>query len=140
MAAILSLPIHSSVFSFCCLASLWNCSSFIASLYCSLNLLFNISNIPSSYNMFPALLCIRVSESCRSCLACQFFTIDTLFVWLILKFWSMFFASSLKFLNLAYLSLELQSNIGCFMMAHLFLVPCFLFLLHQLQTWSVLLS
>ena len=39
MAAILDLPIHSSALSLWCLSSLWNCNSFIISLYCGLSLL-----------------------------------------------------------------------------------------------------
>ena len=124
MTAILSLPVYCSVLLLCCLTSFQNCSNFIVLLYCSLNLLFNISNIPSSLHSF-CFACNIVSKSFRPCLPSQFFIIDTLSVWLILKFWGMFFTSILKFHSSAYLSLEHQLNVGCLMMGLLILGPTF---------------
>ena len=48
---------------------------------------------------------------------------DTLSVWPKLKFCNMLLTSCLKFLSSAYLSLVLQSNVGCFMMGPLILGP-----------------
>ena len=55
----------------------------------------------------------------------HFFIIDTLSVWLILKFQSMFFTFNLKFLSSAYLSFALKSSVGCFMMDLLIWGPLF---------------
>ena len=81
-AANLSLPILSSAFSLCYLTNLQNCNSFMVFLCYHLNLLLTFSE--TFFRISGLLLCLRGSESCRTCLSSQFFIIGILSVWLLL--------------------------------------------------------
>ena len=129
---ILSLPIHFSAFSLLCLLSLQYCNERAVSC-CGLNLLFRISNRPSTVLHNSCASCVRDSIKCRPCLYSQFLIMCTLSELCVLYIWNMLFTPNMKFLNFVYLSVTPQSKVGfCYQLDCLCEVPCHLALMtHQ---------
>ena len=78
-AAVVFLPIHSSVLSLDCLINLQNCKDFTVSLYRGLNFLLSVSNKPFSLWQASWPSCVRVAISCRLSLPSQFSVTDALY-------------------------------------------------------------
>ena len=98
------LPVHSSAFSFIYLHNLHNCDDFMVSLYCCLNVLFNVVNGPSivlhlSYSIF-----VNDSRNCMPVLHCQFFMIALCSACGILYNLKILFTYRPNFLSLLYFS------------------------------------
>ena len=73
MAAVLSLPIHTSMLLFYCLTRFQNCSDFIVSLYYGLDFYQVFQTDLLHHCMLLVLLVLRVSNDCRTGLPTQLF-------------------------------------------------------------------
>ena len=98
---------------FICLPNLWNFNDFIVSLYCGLNLLFNVVRRPSIVLHLSFSICVNDSRNYRLFLPSHFYDCYLFCLW-----HAIWFCLPLvwKFLSSLHLSSTSQLNMGCSIM------------------------
>ena len=120
-----SKPAHQFFCIFIHLANLPSCNDLMVSLYCGLNLLFNVVKSPSIVLHLPCSICVNNSRNCKPLLSSQFFMIAVCSTCGMLYNFKILFTSSLRFLSPLHFSFTSQLNVGCSIMGPPSLGPKF---------------